>query len=145
MAAAKEPKPKKKMGRPQMEINWEDFDKLCAIQCSEQEIAAWYKCHIDTIYIHVKRKHGMTFPEYFAQKRVGGKVSLRRKMWQQALAGDRVLLLFLAKNHLNMSDNGPTDGKPLVMVQTGNDTIVYETNWGSANESSAIADDKKDS
>jgi hypothetical protein len=109
------------MARPRIEINWEDFDKLCAIQCTQVEIASWFKCSVDTIERAVKRKYKMGFAEYYAQKADTGKISLRRQQWQLALKGDRTMLIWLGKQHLGQAEkeklehSGP-DGGPQVIL-----------------------------
>ena len=37
------------MARPQIKIDWDQFNKLCALQCTQVEIAEWFNCSIDTI------------------------------------------------------------------------------------------------
>lgn len=92
------------MGRPKIEISWVELDKLCSLQCSQEEIAGWFNCSIDTIEARVKETHGMTFPEYFAQKRSGGKISLRRKQYEAAMSGNTALLIWLGKQYLGQSE-----------------------------------------
>ena len=84
--------------------NWEEFGKLCAIQCTLAEISAYYDVSPDTIERAVKRTHKVKFADYFKQKRKKGHVSLRRVMFQMALAGDKTMLIWLSKQHLKFSD-----------------------------------------
>lgn len=93
-----------KMGRPRIEIDFKELDKLCALQCTQEEIAGWFECSIDTIEARIKETHGMTFPEYFAQRRSGGKISLRRKQYETAMSGNPTMLIWLGKQYLNQSD-----------------------------------------
>lgn len=100
-----ETKPEAKtMGRPKIEINWEQFNKLCGLQCTLLEIASYFDCSDDTIERRVKETHGVTFAEYFAQKRGNGKIALRRKQYEAALAGNVTLLIWLGKQYLGQSD-----------------------------------------
>lgn len=39
----------KKKGRPPIEIDQEQFEKLCEIQCTLEEIANVLKCSMDTV------------------------------------------------------------------------------------------------
>jgi len=57
------------MARPLKEIDWNDFDKLCAIQCTGEEIAAFFEVDYDTLNAICKREKGRGFSDYFAQKR----------------------------------------------------------------------------
>ncbi|MEB3218967.1 MAG: hypothetical protein VKN72_22405 [Nostocales cyanobacterium 94392] len=92
------------MGRPRIEIDWKEFDKLCGLQCTLEEIAGWFNCSIDTIENRVKEVHGITFSEYFSQKRASGRISLRRKQYESAMSGNTALLIWLGKQYLNQSD-----------------------------------------
>lgn len=98
-----------KMGRPPIEINWPEFDKLCGLQCTLEEIAGWFNCSVDTIENKVKEAHSITFSEYFAQKRSGGKISLRRKQYETAMAGNPTMLIWLGKQYLAQKDRHEID------------------------------------
>jgi hypothetical protein len=92
------------MGRPRIEIDFKEFDKLCGLQCTLEEIAGWFNCSVDTIENRVKEVHGVTFSEYYSQKRSSGKISLRRKQYEAAMAGNTALLIWLGKQYLGQSD-----------------------------------------
>lgn len=92
------------MGRPQKQIDWEQMDKLLGIQCTLREIAAWFDCSEDTIERLCKRERGVTFAEYFGQKRNKGLISIRRKQYEVAMAGSIPMLIWLGKNYLEQSD-----------------------------------------
>ena len=92
------------MGRKPIEIDWTQFEKLCAIQCTREEIAAWFNCSIDTIERSVKKKYKETFAAVFAQKRRNGHISLRRKQFETAMSGDKTMLIWLGKQYLGQSD-----------------------------------------
>jgi hypothetical protein len=77
----------KKKGRPLIPIDWEEFDKLCLMQCTLIEIADWFGCSIDTIENRCKSEKKLLFSEYFKKKSVGGKVSLRRAQFKAATGG----------------------------------------------------------
>lgn len=105
-----------KAGRPKKEINWEEFDKLCHLHATQEEIAGWFECSVDTIDRAVKREKEINFAEYYAQKAANGKISLRRKQWQLALAGDKTMLIWLGKQHLKQAEKQEltgADGAPL--------------------------------
>ena len=98
------------MGAPRKEIDFDELDKLCAIQSTEEEIAGWFGIDIDTLVTRIKEKCGMTFSEYFAQKKGTGKISLRRKQYQTAMAGNPTLLIWLGKQWLNQKDKHEISG-----------------------------------
>ena len=58
---------KKKMGRPPKQIDKTEFEKLCLLQCTEEEIAGWFDCSVDTIERWVKREYSATFAEIYAK------------------------------------------------------------------------------
>lgn len=91
-------------GRPRIEIDWEEFDKLCALQCTQEEIAAWFNCSADTIDRRVKETYNANFAEIFAQKAGKGKISLRRKQMSVAQSGNVTMLIWLGKQYLGQSD-----------------------------------------
>lgn len=91
-------------GRPPKEINWAEFDKLCSIQCTEEEMAAWFECCVETLHSAVKRVHKTSFSDYYEQKAASGKISLRRVQWQLAMKGDKTMLIWLGKQHLGQQE-----------------------------------------
>jgi hypothetical protein len=94
----------KKTGRPRVEINWDEFDKLCAFQCTLIELAAWFECSVDTIERSVVREKKMPFAAYFDQKRGKGKIALRRVLFQNALNGNVPIGIWLSKQYLGMTE-----------------------------------------
>lgn len=91
-------------GRPGIGIDWAEFDRLCEVQCTLAELAAHFRVSEDTVERAVRRDHGTSFADYFAQKRKAGFVSLRRKQWELAMAGNATMLIFLGKQLLGQSD-----------------------------------------
>lgn len=94
----------KKMGAPRKEVNWTEFDKLCALQCTEKEIADWFEMCTDTLELRIKETYGVTFSELFRRKRGRGKVALRRHQWQSAEKGNVTMQIFLGKQFLGQAD-----------------------------------------
>lgn len=91
------------MARPRIKIDWEQFDKLCAIQCTLVEIAEWFGCSIDTIERAVKREKSMGFAEYYKIKSSRGKISLRRQQFKLAEKYP-VMAIWLGKQYLGQAD-----------------------------------------
>lgn len=89
--------------RKKIEIDYRELEKLCHIQCSEQEIADWFHCSVDTIERRVREKFGISFAEYFEKHRVAGKIALRRTLFKLAERHPS-MAIFLAKNWLGMVD-----------------------------------------
>jgi hypothetical protein len=65
-------------GRPRIPINWEQFDQLVAYQCTQEEIAAFFKCSVDTIDRALQSERGESFAEVWSKRRLYGKIRLRK-------------------------------------------------------------------
>lgn len=94
-----------KMGRPKIEIDKEQFEKLCGILCTLEEIAGWFKCSHDTIENWCKKEYGQTFSYVHKNCASIGKTSLRRAQYQTAIKGNPTMLVWLGKQWLGQSDN----------------------------------------
>lgn len=92
-----------KMGRPRKHIDKTAFEKLCCLQCTEQEIANWFDCSPDTIERWCLREYKEIFAEVFAKKREKGKIFLRCVQWQLAEKSP-AMAIFLGKNLLGQTD-----------------------------------------
>ena len=92
-----------KLGRSDAPVDWEEFDKLCALQCPLSEIAGWYMVSEETIRRRVKEERSMTFEEYYALKRGHGKIALRRAQFNMALKNP-TMAIWLGKNWLEQTD-----------------------------------------
>lgn len=91
------------MGRPRIEIDEDNFKKLCALQCTLTEIASFFDCSEDTIERWCKREQKMSFADAFKKYSASGKMSLRR--WQFKMAEHNcAMAIFLGKNWLGQSD-----------------------------------------
>ena len=95
--------------RSKTEIDFKELERLCYMQCSEQEIAQWFHCSIDTVARRVREKFDISFAEYFEKKRVGGLISLRHNMFKMSEKSSQ-MAIFLAKNWLGMSDSHEITG-----------------------------------
>lgn len=76
------------MGRPYIQINWAEFDKLCGMHCTLIEIADWFGVSEDTIERACKREKGEGFADYYKKRAARGSVSLRRAQMQAALGSE---------------------------------------------------------
>ena len=90
-------------GRPRIEIDKTEFEKLCGLQCPLDEIACWFRCSEDTIERWCPREYGKTFAEVFAEKRGFGKIALRRAQFELAKK-NAPMAIFLGKNLLGQKD-----------------------------------------
>lgn len=114
------PKEKDKGGRPFKEIDMEAVRKLSALHCTKQEIASFVGCHLDTLY-HER------FAEVLQKGADEGKISLKRKMYEVAMSGNAVMLIWLSKQHLGMRDKQPDEIQQLNYTVVINDVPKVET------------------
>lgn len=91
-------------GRPRKEIDKKQFEQLCALQCTLDEIAGFFDCSIDTIERWCKREYKMNFAEVFRIKRQKGKISLRRNQFKLAEKHPQ-MAIWLGKNYLDQVDH----------------------------------------
>lgn len=93
----------KKMGRPKIQINEIEFEKLCGLQCTEEEIAGFFNCSIDTICNWCKETYNMTFSDIYKKKSGIGKISLRRNQFKIAQT-NATMAIWLGKQYLGQKD-----------------------------------------
>lgn len=91
-------------GRPKKEIAQDQFEKLCGLQCTLEEICGWFDVTDKTLDRWCKETYGESFSEVFAKKREAGKISLRRSQWRLA-EKSAAMAIFLGKNYLGQSDH----------------------------------------
>ena len=91
-------------GRPAKEIDQEEFEKLCGIQCTKEEICGWFDVTDKTLDGWVKRTYDTNFSDIYDKKRGIGKISLRRAQFRLA-EKNAAMAIFLGKNYLGQKDN----------------------------------------
>lgn len=87
----------------QMLINKNQFENLCKMQCTEQEIQGWFGVSKDTLIRWCKNNYGVDFATIYQEKRQGGKISLRRTQWQLA-EKNPTMAIWLGKQYLGQRD-----------------------------------------
>lgn len=92
-----------KTGRPKKEISQSQFESLCGLQCTREEICNFFGVSEPTLETWCKATYGTTFLPVFEEKRAGGKISLRRMQWRLAERNAN-MAIFLGKNYLNQRD-----------------------------------------
>ena len=102
---------KRKVGRPPKEFDQKNFESLCQIQCTEEEICQFFSCSEKTLNKWCREKYGANFSQVFREKRGVGKISLRRAQYQAALNGNASLLIWLGKQYLGQSESAGTEEK----------------------------------
>lgn len=92
------------MARPRIEIDKDQFESLCEMQCTLEEISGFFNCSEDTIERWCKRTYKENFADIYAKKRSKGKISLRRSQLQLAKK-NAAMAIFLGKQMLGQNDN----------------------------------------
>ncbi len=90
-------------GRPKIQIDNEQFKKLCELQCTKEEIAGFFNCSEDTIENYCKNNHGESFSAVFKKLSYSGKMSLRRYQFELA-KHNASMAIFLGKQYLGQKD-----------------------------------------
>lgn len=85
-------------------IDKEKFEKLCAMQCTLEEISGFFNCSEDTIERWCQKTYKTRFCEIYSEKRQVGRISLRRIQWKQAETST-AMAIFLGKQYLGQRDS----------------------------------------
>lgn len=87
-----------KRGRPSKApgINREQVEKLAALNCTNEEIGAFFDVSGDTIKAH--------FEKEIIKGRNKGNISIRRKQFDVAMGGNVVMLIWLGKQRLGQRE-----------------------------------------
>jgi len=93
-----------KTGRPKIEVDFAEVDKLCQIQCTGEEIASFFEISYDTLERRCKEQFKVSLAEYIKEKSAKGKSSLRRLQWKAAMNGNVTMLIWLGKQYLGQAD-----------------------------------------
>lgn len=91
------------MGRPRKEIDKKQFESLCGLQCTHDEICAWFEVSAKTLEAWCKRTYKQSFSKVFSQKRGKGKISLRRSQFQLA-EKNASMAIWLGKQYLEQRE-----------------------------------------
>jgi hypothetical protein len=100
-------------GRKAIRIDLPALENLCGLQCTDVEVASYFKVSVRTIE---RRKNQPAFAEAMERGRAAGKLSVRRMLFTQANKGNVAAAIFLAKNVLGYKDfvtnelSGPNGG-----------------------------------
>lgn len=100
-------------GRPKIEVNKDTVDKLCEIQCTQDEICNVLGVSMTVLHDRIREwtnDKSMTFVKYFKQKADSGKVSLRRRQWNLSIK-NVAMAIFLGKQYLGQKDVKQVDAK----------------------------------
>ena len=89
------------MARPVVKIDLAELEKLCGMQCTDDEIAAFFNISPRTI---ARRRRSKKFADIMDRARAKGRVSVRRNLFKLASNGNIAAAIFLSKNLLGYRD-----------------------------------------
>ena len=101
------------MARPEAKIDLMELEKLCGMQCTDEEIAAFFNVSTRTIE---RRRKVKRFSEIMDHAKAKGRVSVRRSLFRMAAKDNVAAAIFLSKNLLGYRDvvnnehSGPAGG-----------------------------------
>tara|TARA_Y100000310_G_scaffold321312_1_gene378757 strand:- start:14 stop:382 length:369 start_codon:yes stop_codon:yes gene_type:complete len=107
--------PKNVGGRPRIEIDMDQVEKLAAIMCTEPEIASVVGVSFTTW--KRRKNEDPELSERVASGRELGKASLRRMQWKAAEGGNPTMQIWLGKNHLAQTDKNEVSVPQAVSFQ----------------------------
>jgi hypothetical protein len=115
-------------GRKPVSIDPVELQKLCTLQCTHEEIAAWFNCSVRTIENYSKRPE---FAEVMARGRAKGRISVRRAQMKLLDAGNATMGVWLGKQFLGQRDVTPVElsganGAPLQITLEVVDAILTQ-------------------
>lgn len=88
----------------------QQFESLCKIQCTEEEICAVLDCDEISLISWCKRTYGKTFSQVFKEKRLGGRASLRRNQYLLS-EKNATMSIWLGKQYLGQTEKTDIDLK----------------------------------
>ena len=93
------------MARPKKVINQKQFESLCAIQCTQEEICNVLDVTDKTLTRWCNEVYDLSFSEVYEQKRDIGRMSLRRNQFKLAESGNTTMQIWLGKQVLKQSES----------------------------------------
>ncbi len=115
-------------GRKPVSIDLIELEKLCTLQCTNEEIAAWFNCSVRTIEKYSTKQE---FAEVMARGRAKGRISVRRAQMKLLDAGNATMGVWLGKQLLGQRDVTPIElsganGKPVLVTLEVIDEILAQ-------------------
>ena len=89
-------------GRKPVNVDLGKLEKLCGLQCTDEDLAGFLGVSVRTI--ERRRRREASFAAAMERGRAKGRVSLRRALYLQATQGKISAWIFLAKNLLGYRD-----------------------------------------
>lgn len=94
---------KKVSGRPRKEIDKKQFEEMCKVQCTENEICSILGIGVDKLLSWCLETYDDTFSNVYKKYSENGKMSLRRAQMRLAQT-NASMAIWLGKNMLGQTD-----------------------------------------
>lgn len=91
------------MARPHKEIDQKNFENLCGLQCTKEEICSFFSVTDKTLENWCKRTYKAGFSDVFRVKRGTGRISLRRSQFRLA-EKNAAMAIWLGKQYLGQRE-----------------------------------------
>lgn len=119
------------MARPRKEIDQKNFENLCGLQCTKEEICGFFDVTDKTLENWCKRTYKAGFSEVFRQKRGKGKISLRRNQFRLAEKNAN-MAIWLGKQYLDQKEQANEHSEEIdkldaILKDLKNNAIHQET------------------
>lgn len=88
--------------RAEKKIDLVELEKLCRMQCTDEEIAAWFDISRQRFVTHHKKKPAVI--EAMEMGRGKGRASLRHAQYAKAMSGNATMLIWCGKQILGQKD-----------------------------------------
>jgi hypothetical protein len=91
-------------GPKKKELDKNEFEGLCRLQCTEAEICGWFDIDHKTLQRWCKDTYDKNYSQVYGEKAQAGRISLRRAQFRLA-ERSAAMAIFLGKQYLGQSDN----------------------------------------
>ena len=93
-------------GRRAVHIDLVQLEKLCSLQCTDEELAAWFGVSPTTI---ARRRRHPEFAEAIERGRARGRISVRRAQMKLLASGNPTIAVWLGRQLLGQRDVSTTE------------------------------------
>jgi hypothetical protein len=115
-------------GRRAVKIDLVELEKLCSLQCADEELASFFNVSVRTIE---NRRKQPKFAEAMTRGKSKGKISVRRAQMKLLESGNATMGIWLGKQLLGQRDVTPIElsgpnGQPVQLSLQAIDAIVAQ-------------------
>lgn len=90
-------------GPKKIELNKDEFEGLCRLQCTREEICGWFHVDHKTLDRWCRDTYHQKYSPVYKEMAQAGRISLRRAQFRMA-EKSAVMAIFLGKQYLGQSD-----------------------------------------